>query len=96
MGNPSPSTHTASVHTVRAMWVTCPNCGRRDVSEFAYGGEDRGEPTSDPRAEFVRVFLRANTAGRVTERWHHDGGCSAWFTIVRDTTTHEIDADVPV
>lgn len=78
------------------MWVTCPCCGRRDASEFAYGGEDRGAPTEDPRAEFVRTFLRANPAGRVTERWRHDAGCGAWFTIVRDTVTHESDADVSV
>jgi sarcosine oxidase subunit delta len=78
------------------MWVTCPNCGRRDASEFTYGGEDRGDPRADPRAEFERVFLRQNPAGRLAERWCHDLGCGAWFGIVRDTTTHETDADAPV
>lgn len=49
-------------------------------------------PSTDPHAEFVRTFLRANTAGRLTERWYHRAGCGDWFILVRDTRTHESDA----
>ena len=78
------------------MWIRCPNCGRRDVHEFAYGGESRGDPSDDPTAEFVRVFLRDNTAGSRLEEWYHAAGCGTWFTIQRDTTTSGTHADTQI
>ena len=29
--------------------------------------------------------------GRFHERWTHSAGCRQWFTLVRDTVTHEIE-----
>jgi heterotetrameric sarcosine oxidase delta subunit len=75
------------------MWIECPYCGRRDVSEFTYGGEHRGEPVADPQREFERVTLRNNVAGPQRERWHHSSGCRTWLTLTRNTLTNEIDAD---
>jgi heterotetrameric sarcosine oxidase delta subunit len=88
----APSTAITSANTVVRMRVPCPHCGPRDVTEFSYGGEDRGAPSPDPDAEFARTFLRANLAGLVTERWHHQAGCGAWFTFTRDTRIDASDA----
>jgi heterotetrameric sarcosine oxidase delta subunit len=93
IGNSALSTAVTDPNTVVRMRVPCPHCGPRDVSEFSYGGEDRGVPSTDPDAEFARTFLRANLAGVVTEHWHHHAGCGAWFTFVRDTRIDTSDAD---
>ena len=75
--------------------VRCPNCGERDLSEFAYGGEAhiarpvRSEAMSD--AEWGDyVFLRNNPKGVLAERWNHQAGCRRWFNAVRNTATDEI------
>ena len=78
------------------MWIGCPSCGRREVSEFTYRGEVRGLPGPDPQAEFVRTVLRSNVAGPQLEEWHHALGCGRWFSITRNTITDEIDVDPAV
>ena len=71
-----------------ALEVPCPNCGLRPTTEFVFGGEDRPNSSPDPEADFARVLLPANVAGRQRERWFHALGCRAWFTVWRDTTTN--------
>ena len=46
--------------------LECPNCGRRPVDEFAYGGEVTVRPRSseDARALFCYLYFKENVAGR--------------------------------
>lgn len=71
------------------LWLTCPNCGRRPVDEFAFGGEVAAVPESitDPDARDVDlVWMLGNPDGPTTERWFHVAGCGRWATIRRDTS----------
>ena len=71
-----------------AIIVTCPNCGRRPITEFRYGGELPSVPDSitDPAARDVdRVWMRTNREGVTVERWYHELGCRRWLTLERDT-----------
>jgi sarcosine oxidase, subunit delta len=75
--------------------IPCPWCGDRDETEFHYGGqagvahpERPAELTDAQWGEYL--FVRDNPKGRFTERWSHAAGCRRWFTVVRDTATHEI------
>ena len=75
------------------LWLTCPNCGRRPVDEFAFGGEfptvpDRITDPSERDVDYVWMF--DNVAGPSTERWFHHAGCRRWHTAHRDTTTDEV------
>lgn len=75
------------------LWLTCPNCGRRPVDEFAFGGEFPTVPDwiTDPvEREVDYVWMFDNVAGPTTERWFHHAGCRRWQTIRRDTTTDEV------
>jgi sarcosine oxidase subunit delta len=72
--------------------LPCPNCGKRSVYEFRFGGEVReplpsGASTSDlQRARFYRV----NAAGVQTEWWFHRSGCRQWLQAVRNTVSNEV------
>lgn len=75
--------------------ISCPYCGERDLSDFAYGGEahisrpEGSETMSD--AEWARyVFLRSNPKGVLAERWNHQAGCRRWFNLLRNTATDRI------
>ncbi len=75
--------------------IECPWCGRRDQSEFSYGGEahiarpeNSSEMGDDTWSEFV--FLRTNPKGVFAERWNHAAGCRRWFNALRNTATDEI------
>jgi len=75
--------------------ITCPNCGERDLSEFAYGGEAhisrpqwRDDMSDAEWAEFV--FMRTNPKGVFAERWNHAAGCRRWFNMLRNTATDDI------
>ena len=75
--------------------IKCPYCGKRDHSEFNYGGEAHitrpKQPTelSDGQwAEFL--FMRKNIKGLQYERWNHSFGCRKWFNVARNTATDEI------
>jgi len=72
--------------------LTCPNCGRRPVDEFAYGGEVTTRPTSsdDERALFSYLYFRRNTAADQREWWYHSSGCREWFQAERNTTTNTV------
>ena len=72
--------------------LTCPCCGPRNVSEFAYGGSlvDRPDPAdATPREWRDYLYLRDNTRGWVTERWYHRAGCRQFLVVERDTVTDE-------
>jgi heterotetrameric sarcosine oxidase delta subunit len=72
------------------LWLTCPNCGRRPIDEFIFGGEILRVPDeiTDPDERDVDlVWMFDNPDGLTTERWFHLAGCRRWATIRRDTTT---------
>ncbi len=76
------------------MLITCPFCGKRNESEFVYGGPvgaDRPDPNAVSDAEWVEYLTTTpNPMGPVQERWWHARGCGEWLTIWRDTVTHDI------
>ncbi len=76
------------------MRITCPLCGPRDRREFYYyGSEDylnRPGPDADAAAWDDHLHLRTNSAGVVKDLWYHEGGCSSWLLVTRNTITHEI------
>ena len=72
--------------------LTCPNCGEREVTDFAYGGEVVPRPTERPSERELGAYnyFRRNLAGVQREWWYHRSGCRAWFLAERDTTTNEV------
>ena len=74
--------------------IKCPFCGNRTESEFTYGGpvgSDRPNPDLVSDLEWVEhLSMVPNPVGLVQERWYHSKGCNKWFTIWRNTMTHEI------
>ncbi len=75
--------------------IECPFCGVRDEPEFTCGGELEGTRppagAGDP-AWGEYLFYRSNPKGELAERWCHSFGCGQWFSVLRDTVTHEIVA----
>ena len=72
--------------------LTCPVCGKRDVYEFTFGGQERG-----PRPEqeglsaeehFRWVQFRMIPGGPQEEWWYHGRGCGVWFRTTRDPGTN--------
>ena len=84
----------AGVRRARRMsfLLTCPNCGEREVTDFAYGGEVVPRPTTKPSERELNAYnyFRRNVAGVQREWWYHRSGCRAWFLAERDTTTNEV------
>jgi len=72
--------------------LTCPNCGPREVTDFAYGGEVTPRPSARPSFRELNVYnyFRANVAGVQEEWWFHRSGCRAWFVVQRDTRTNRV------
>jgi len=72
--------------------IPCPNCGSRDVNEFAYAGEISTRPTSRPNVAELATYIhfRRNVAGVQREWWFHRYGCELWFQAERDTRTNEV------
>jgi len=68
--------------------LSCPNCGKRLVSEFSFGGEysKRPKPGSDFSEWTDYVFMRKNSRGKQLEWWYHRNGCQRWFLVLRNTT----------
>lgn len=68
--------------------LTCPNCGKRPVTEFAFRHEYLTRPAAD--ANFAAwadyVYFRHNRQGQQVEWWYHRSGCQSWFLAERDTT----------
>lgn len=72
--------------------LRCPNCGAREVTDFAYGGEVSSRPRAKPGFRELNAYnyVRRNVAGRQREWWFHRSGCRAWFLAERDTRTNEV------
>ena len=72
--------------------LDCPNCGARDVNEFAYSGELATRPTGSPSQRELGRYLyhRRNVAGIQREWWCHRLGCRTWFLAERDTRTNDV------
>ncbi len=72
--------------------LQCPNCGLRDVNEFAYSGEVTERPRVTPSVRELNAYVhfRRNVAGVQREWWHHRFGCQSWFLAERDTRTNEV------
>ena len=75
--------------------ITCPHCGPRAESEFAYGGQAGIAYPADPDAlgdaDWADyLFMRDNPKGPFAERWNHVYGCRRWFDVVRDTATNDL------
>lgn len=73
--------------------MTCPNCGVREVADFAYGGEVSPRPQTAPssiRELGAYNYFRRNVAGVQREWWMHRSGCRGWFLAERDTRTNEV------
>ena len=80
--------------------LPCPWCGDRPEGEFVCAGEALPVRPADPSAmtdqEWVdQLCLRQNRRGPHLERWWHYRGCGTWFTIRRDTATHELGPAAP-
>src|SRR5690242_18878644 len=74
------------------MQIDCPFCGRRDETEFNYGGEahlTRPALDVDDERWAEYLFFRNNVKGVHAERWRHTRGCGQWFNAVRNTATHQ-------
>ena len=81
--------------------ITCPWCGARDETEFAYGGEADIPRPLDPAALSDAdwgdyLFMKRNSEGRHRELWLHAAGCRRWFRVERNTVTYEILATQPL
>ncbi|HMB60460.1 MAG TPA: sarcosine oxidase subunit delta [Xanthomonadales bacterium] len=77
------------------MRISCPWCGERDLAEFTFGGPGNiirpAAPATTTDAEWADyLFYRDNPKGLHLERWVHTWGCHQWFSLVRNTVTHEI------
>lgn len=72
--------------------VACPNCGKRSVYEFRFGGEVKSRPSDSASAEEWTAYLysKKNESGPEREWWYHRNGCRAWFQAVRNTETNEV------
>ncbi|WP_407695468.1 sarcosine oxidase subunit delta [Siculibacillus lacustris] len=74
--------------------ISCPWCGDRDQTEFAYGGDatvQRPAPDdADPTRWFDYVHTRDNPRGSHRELWFHAFGCRQWVEVTRDTATHAV------
>jgi len=72
--------------------LKCPNCGKRSVYEFQFGGEVRPRPAERaPREEWTKyIYWRTNSTGVQKEWWFHKQGCRLWFFAERNTTTNEV------
>jgi heterotetrameric sarcosine oxidase delta subunit len=72
--------------------LSCPNCGSREVTDFAFGGEVTSRPASRPDRRELNTYnyFRRNVAGVQREWWFHRSGCRVWFVAERDTRTNEV------
>jgi sarcosine oxidase subunit delta len=72
--------------------LTCPNCGVREVTDFAFGGELNPRPKETPSLRELGEYnyFRDNVAGVQQEWWLHRSGCGEWFIAERNTLTNEV------
>ena len=74
------------------MQISCPHCGPRAQTEFAYERTvDSVVPLDAEPAEAMKaLFTRTNPRGFDEEIWRHTYGCRAWMVIARHRLTNEI------
>ena len=70
----------------------CPVCGKRDIHEFTFGGQERG-PRPDQEALSAEQHFRWTQFRRIPrapqeEWWYHGQGCGVWFRTRRDPETN--------
>jgi heterotetrameric sarcosine oxidase delta subunit len=75
--------------------LTCPFCGARNESEFIHGGACKPRRSEAPQelddaAWIEYLTVPPNPIGPLDERWWHLRGCGKWFTVRRNTLTHQI------
>ena len=76
--------------------IDCPHCGKRNQTEFRYGGEYNPRPAKpldvndEDWADYV--YMRDNKWGVQKEWWYHGSGCQTWFTAERHTRSNVIDS----
>ncbi|MCP4935724.1 MAG: sarcosine oxidase subunit delta [bacterium] len=81
--------------------IECPYCGKRELTEYSYGGEAnliRPTPVEaeESQAWAGYLFSRTNKRGLHLERWFHVFGCRKWFNVARNTITNEfVDIYLP-
>ena len=76
--------------------LTCPVCGKRDVYEFTFGGQERGQRPEQEglsaeehvRWTQFRMIPSGAQAPPREERWYHAQGCGVWFRTTRDPGTN--------
>lgn len=75
--------------------IPCPFCGERNESEFVHGGalkprrpDNAGEIAERDWIDYLTV--PPNPIGPLRERWWHLRGCGSWFTLTRDTLSHDL------
>jgi sarcosine oxidase subunit delta len=75
-----------------SFFLTSPNCGAREVTDFEFGGEVVPRPRHKPAARELAKYnyFRRNVAGVQREWWYHRAGCRTWFQADRDTRTNEV------
>jgi len=77
------------------MRIKCPLCGDRPSEEFSMLGDASPVRPDDIGPESMErwydyVYLRDNPKGKISEYWHHGGGCRSWLIVERDTETHDV------
>jgi heterotetrameric sarcosine oxidase delta subunit len=72
--------------------LRCPNCGAREVTDFAFGGEVSQRPLTTPTFRELNTYnyFRRNVAGVQREWWYHRSGCRQWFIAERDTVSGDV------
>ncbi len=72
--------------------LDCPNCGKRPVWEFRYGGPIQQRPDPDANLEAWTGYLynKPNIRGVQNEWWYHRSACKTWFHAQRDTRTNTV------
>ncbi|HET9104267.1 MAG TPA: sarcosine oxidase subunit delta [Solirubrobacteraceae bacterium] len=72
--------------------LVCPNCGPREVTDFAFGGEIASRPNGRPSFRELNAYnyFRRNVAGVQREWWYHRSGCRSWFLAERDTRDNDV------
>ena len=76
--------------------LTCPVCGKRDVYEFIFGGQERGpRPEQEGlsaeehfRWTQFRMIPYGVHAPPQQEWWYHRQGCGVWFRTTRNPGTN--------
>ena len=72
--------------------IDCPDCGRRPVWEFHYGGplQSRPLPTDDAAIWTDYNYNKPNIRGVQVEWWFHHSACKEWFIAERDTRANKV------